>query len=266
VLKWNGAATAVISLILGARQLITIATDRAQRSRESAEFTALAHQQAGRGEFPEAWRSLDRAEERSRTEATDVARLDVAFGWLEDGRPGPNQPFSRITDVVVPALDRALLDAQHPRRADILAHLGWATFLKWRETGSGDPAALYKQALEVDPHNAYANAMLAHWLIWQRQPLTAARPYFDAALAAGKDRPMVRTLQLAALRNRNDDAADTELVRVVNSMRHRMKSSTTAPPAPYMSCTGAALARPLHHPTPATSGYRFPISSPRSCG
>jgi len=42
LLKWIGAATAVISLILGARQLITIATDRAQRSRESAEFTALS--------------------------------------------------------------------------------------------------------------------------------------------------------------------------------------------------------------------------------
>lgn len=109
IVKWIGAATAVISLILGARQLITIATDRAQRNRESAEFTALARQQAGRNEFAEAWRSLDRAEERSRTESTDAARLDIAFQWLEEGRPGPDQPFSRITDTVVPALDRALL-------------------------------------------------------------------------------------------------------------------------------------------------------------
>ena len=221
LLKWIGAATAVISLILGARQLITIATDRAQRSRESAEFTALARQQAGRGEFAEAWRSLDRAEERSRTDATQAARLDVAFRWLEDGRPGPNQPFSRITDAVVPALDRALLNTKDPRRADILAHLGWATFLKWRETDTGDPAALYKQALEIDSHNVYANAMLAHWLIWQRHPLTEARPYFDAALASGKDRQMARTLQLAALRNRNDEDADAELIRVVDSMRQQ---------------------------------------------
>jgi len=109
IVKWIGAATAVISLILGARQLITIATDRAQRNRESAEFTALARQQAGRNEFAEAWRNLDRAEERSRTESTDAARLDIAFQWLEEGRPGPDQPFSRITDTVVPALDRALL-------------------------------------------------------------------------------------------------------------------------------------------------------------
>ena len=221
VLKWVGAATAVISLVLGARQLVNIGIERAQRSRESAEFTALARQQAGRGEYADAWRSLDRAEERSRTDATQAARLDVAFRWLEEGRPGPNQPFSRITDAVVPALDRALLNTQDPRRADILAHLGWATFLKWRETGTGDPAALYKQALDIDPHNVYANAMLGHWMIWQRQPLTAARPYFEAALAAGKDRQFVRTFQLAAVRNRNDDDGDAELIRVVNSMRQQ---------------------------------------------
>lgn len=221
VLKWVGAATAVISLVLGGRQLVNIGMERAQRTRESAEFTALARQQAGRGEYADAWRSLDRAEERSRTDATQAARLDVAFRWLEEGRPGPNQPFSRITDAVVPALDRALLNTQDPRRADILAHLGWATFLKWRETGSGDPAALYKQALDVDPRNVYANAMLAHWLIWQRHPLTEARPYFETALAAGKDRQFVRMFQLAAVRNRNDDAGDAELIRVVNSMRQQ---------------------------------------------
>lgn len=224
IVKWIGAATAVISLVLGARQLITIATDRAQRNRDSAEFTALARQQAGRNEFADAWRSLDRAEERSRTEATDAARLDVAFRWLEEGRPGPNQPFSKITDAVVPALDRVLLNPQHPRRADTLAHMGWATFLKWRETGTGDPASLYKQALEIDPQNVYANTMLAHWLVWKGEPLTAARPYFDAAVGSGKERPFVRTYQLAAVRNRNDDAADAEFIRVVNAMRQQNES------------------------------------------
>jgi len=219
IIKWVGAATAVISLILGARQLITIVTERSERSRESAEFTALARQQADRGEFADAWRSLDRAEERSRTDATAAARLDIGFRWLEEGRPGADQPFSRITDAVVPALDRALLDPQHPRRADILAHLGWATFLKGRDTGTGDPAPMYKQALAIDPHNVYANAMLAHWLMWQGGSLDAARPYFDAAIASGHERPLVRTLQLAAVRNRSDTAADTELIRIVTDMR-----------------------------------------------
>jgi hypothetical protein len=121
ILKWVGAATAVISLILGARQLITIATDNAQRNRESAEFVQLAQQQAARGEFADSWKSLDQADARARKTTTDEVRLDIAFRWLQDARPGPNQPFSRITDAVVPTLDRALLDPGHPRRADVLA-------------------------------------------------------------------------------------------------------------------------------------------------
>lgn len=220
-MKWVGIATAVVSLILGARQLITIGLDRAERSREAAQFVALARQQAARNEFVEAWKSLDQADEQSRTAANDAARLDIGFRWLEEGRPGPDQPFTRITDAVTPALDRALLDSQHPRRADILAHLGWATFLRGRTTGTGDPEPMYKQALAIDPHNVYANAMYAHWLMWRGGTLEAARPYFDAALAAGKERPLVRTLQLAAIRNRNDNDADTELIRVVDSMRRQ---------------------------------------------
>jgi hypothetical protein len=228
VLKWVGAATAVISLIVGAREVITIITDRAernresaQRSRESAELVALARQQAGRGEFAAAWKSLDRAEEKSPTGAISEARLDIGFRWLQESHPDPGQPFSTITNVVVPALDRALLDEQHPRRADILAHLGWATFLKRRDTGSGDPAPLYEQALAVDPHNVYANAMLAHWLLLQGASLDTARSRFDAALATGKEHALVRTFQLSALQNRNNDAGDGELIRVVDAMRRQ---------------------------------------------
>jgi len=224
VLKWIGVATAVISLVLGARQLITVAMDRAQRSRESAEFVALARQQAARNEFVEAWRSLDQAEDRSRTAASESARLDIGFRWLEEGRPGPDQPFTRITDAVTPVLDRALLDQQHPRRADILAHIGWATFLRGRTTGTGDPEPMYKQALAIDPHNVYANVMYAHWLMWQGGTLEAARPYFDAAVATGKERPLVRTFQLAAIRNRNGSDADAEFIRVVDSMRRQKET------------------------------------------
>jgi hypothetical protein len=80
---------------------------------------------------------------------------------------------------------------------------------------------MYKQALAIDPQNVYANVMYAHWLMWQGGTLEAARPYFDAALATGKERPLVRTLQLAAIRNRNGSDADAEFIRVVDSMRRQ---------------------------------------------
>ena len=226
VLKWIGAATAVISLILGVRQLVTIASDRAERPRQAAartreadEAVAIAHQQAERGEFAEAWQTLDRAGQQGRTDAIDAARLDVGFRWLEEARKPAGQPFSSITDVVVPAVDRALLDAHHPRRADILAHTGWAIFLKSRDTGSGDPAPTYKQALAIDPKNPYANIMLAHWLLWNRQPLEAALPYIRTAVESGRERAFVRRLQFAALKNRSDNPSDAEMIRAADAMR-----------------------------------------------
>jgi len=97
VLKWIGVATAVISLVLGARQLITVAMDRAQRSRESAEFVALARQQAARNEFVEAWRSLDQAEDRSRTAASESARLDIGFRRFRS-ESATNQHQRAVTD------------------------------------------------------------------------------------------------------------------------------------------------------------------------
>lgn len=226
VLKWIGAATAVISLILGLRQIVTIVSDRserarqtAERARESAAAVSIARQQAERGEYDDAWRTLDHADQQARSETVDAARLDIGFRWLEEARKPADQPFSSITDVVVPAIDRALVDQHHPRRADLLAHLGWATFLKSRDTGQGDPSPMYRQALAIDPKNPYANVMLAHWLLWNRQPLEAARPYLDAAVESGKERAFVRRLQFAALKNRSDNPSESEMIRVADAMR-----------------------------------------------
>lgn len=236
ILKLIGAATAVISLILGGRQLVNVVSERAERARqaearaqEAAESVAVARQLTARGEYAEAWRTLDRADEQSPNDATAAARLDVAFRWLEEAQKPAGEPFSTITDIVVPTLDRASLDEHHPRRADILAHIGWATFLKSRDTQTGDPAAVYKQALAIDPKNPYANIMFAHWLLWNRQPVDAARPYFDAALASGKERAFVRRFEIAALSNRSDLAADVELIRVSDAMRRQ--NETPEPPS-----------------------------------
>jgi hypothetical protein len=246
ILKWVGAATAVISLLLGGRQLFTIAADYSRRAREASELVEIARQQASRGEFAAAWRSLDDAEALRGGDSTQAARLEVGFRWLQEGRPGPGQPFSRITDAVVPVLDRVLRDSDHPRRADALAHLGWATFLRRRETGTGNPRGQYEQALAADPANVYAHTFLGHWIMWERGPVTEARRHFEAALAAGRERPFVRRFQLAALVNRNDDEADAGLLRVANEMR---KGGEPIEGGPARAARAAFLRRYGPHPT-----------------
>jgi hypothetical protein len=219
-LKWVGVATAVISLLLGVRQLTTWIGDAYGRQREAATLVDVARQQASRGEFPAAWTSLDRAAQVRASDEVEQARVEIAFAWLQDARPGPGQRFAVITDPVTPALDRALVTAEGERRADLLAHLGWVTFLRMRDGYEGDPALRYQEALAIDPDNVFANAMLGHWLLWRSAAqMEAAREHFDRALAAAGDkRSYVRQLQLAALRNRNE-AGDAEVLRVANEMR-----------------------------------------------
>ncbi len=226
-LKWIGIATAVISLLLGIQQLSSWVGDVYSRQRETATLIEVAHQQASRREFGAAWSSLDRAAALGPGEPVDAARLDVAFAWLHDARPGPGQRFAVITDAVTPALDRALVGAEGERRADLVAHLGWVTFLRLRDGHQGDPAERYQEALAIDADHVFANAMLGHWLLWRGGPFEAARKRFDVALAtAGDRRPFVRQLQLAALMNRNE-SGDAELLRVANDMRTRSEPLDT---------------------------------------
>ena len=218
-LKAIGVVTAVISLALGIQQVVSRVGGHLQASREAATLTEVARQQAARKEFAQAWSSLERAAALKPGDAVDAARVDVAFAWLEEARPGPGRPFSTITDAVTPALDLALVKAKGERRADILAHLGWATFLRLRDGVSGDPAPRYQEALAVDPGNPYANAMLGHWLMWRGGGVQAARAHFETAFArTGATRPFVRRFQLASLSNRGADA-DAELLRVASDMR-----------------------------------------------
>ena len=129
--------------------------------------------------------------------------------WLRDGRPGPGRGFSEIVDRVVPGLERAVAEpaAAGQRRADLLAHLGWARFLKSRDgVITADPAADYARALAADPRNAYAHAFWGHWILWQHGDLAAAMRHFADALTDGRAkggdvRAWMRSLQVAALRN-----------------------------------------------------------------
>lgn len=221
VLKGIGVITAVISLVLGIHQVVTRVGGYWQQTREAKTLTEMARQQAARSEFTQAWSSLDRAAAAANSDAVAAARLEIAFAWIQEGRPGPGRPFSTITDTVTPALDQALVKASGEQRANILAHLGMVTFLRLRDGISGDPAARYHEALAVDPGNPYANAMLGHWLMWRGGTVDAARERFETALArGGASRAFVRRFQIAALRNRVGDA-DAELLRVANTMREQ---------------------------------------------
>ena len=144
------------------------------------------------------------------------------MAWLEESRLREGETFTGLANRLTPTLQRGLLDASGARKADLLAHLGWAEFLRSRDGVAGrEPDTLYRRALAVDSQNVYAHAMLGHWLVWRRGRLEEAQTHFATALAQDRAHAYVRGMQLAALANSREDAAGEELIRVANEMRVR---------------------------------------------
>jgi hypothetical protein len=95
----------------------------------------------------------------------------------------------------------------------------------------------YARALNADPENPYAHAHWGHWILWQHHSIDEAKPHFERALKSGRAKDYVRSLQLSALKNRNDFEATIELVRVWNDMR--VNNEPLSPQMRESSCSWA---------------------------
>lgn len=220
LLKWVGAVTAVLSLMFGIAQLWNGVFGFTSKRRHVNELLATGRVQLEQRDYRAAWASDSQAallagdEQRVRR-----AQEDVAMAWLAESHPTEDETPG-IASRLTPVLQRGLVEAKGERKADILAHLGWAEFLRLGSRGGGRlQDSLYRQALAVDSENVYAHAMLGHCILWRRGSLDEARGHFAAALAHGRARGYVRSLQVAALANTRDEPAGDELVRVANDMR-----------------------------------------------
>lgn len=231
LLKTVAGITAVLSLALAARQVVVYATEYRARQQRRTALIATSQLQMQAGEFPAAWSSLNQALKSDPDDRlVRAAREDVAQAWLDHSRTGGGiTSFSQLADTLSPVLTEGLLHSDSTRKADLLAHLGWADFLRWRE-GRRElkPAARYRESLALDPRNPFAHAMLGHWLLWEGDSLAAAREHFTQALGAGRAGDYARGMQLAALSNRRTPPATMELLRVGNEMRTSGESPAQA--------------------------------------
>jgi HEAT repeats/PBS lyase HEAT-like repeat len=235
VLKWVGGATAVLSLVFGLFQLVQIVgTIRAQQH-QVAELLRVGELQQAARDYSSAWASF--AEAAKTAEAGgEVAKLtgslsedqrrtrkaeeDLAMAWLDDIHVSKDTMLSDIADRATPVLDRGVASSSGVRKADLLAHIGWANFLRLQSgTFDLDIEAKYRDALESDPSNPFAHAMWGHWLIVNGNHLKEAQQHFAAAFKSGRERPIVRKLQIEALEWSSEGEDKIELIRVCNEMR-----------------------------------------------
>jgi hypothetical protein len=149
------------------------------------------------------------------------AQADCGMVLVAHARTTGNEArFRDVVDPITPVLYQALETAGGARAADLLAHLGWADFLRSRDgVGGLRPESFYRRSIEQDPANPYANAMWSHWILWQHGALAEAQARFQRALASGLEREYVRSLQIVALMLFSDAPLEFEAVRVANEMR-----------------------------------------------
>jgi hypothetical protein len=233
-LKWVGSITAVLSLIFALIKALEMVSDVRDRQRQINELYEVAKLQQANFDYNAAWASFEQAmaaaepggqlakltgqlgDERTKLRA---AQEDLAMDWLRNIRITQDQTFSDIVKQLVPVLERGAVSASGSRKADLLAHVGWANFLRWR-AGQRDlnPEPIYQQALAIDSTNSYAHANLGHWQFWQRENLAEASRHFSAAIAAGREREYVRKMQLAAAKNLGSEG-DALYLAAINDMQ-----------------------------------------------
>lgn len=135
-----------------------------------------------------------------------------------------------LVKTMLPVLARGASDAKGERRANLLAHMGWADYLRGgRAASSGlDPVKHYQTALEAESTNVYAHGMWGFELLRDRSSpaaLAEARRHFAAALETGRERAYLRDLEISALLQTytniwiEDRERQKEAIRVVNAMR-----------------------------------------------
>ncbi len=228
--RWRMPALAVATVIVLAVLAIPLVR-WIQLRKAVAQLVDTSNTQIKLGEYESAYRTgvqavkLDSASEAARNQ-----EVDAAMRWLEHysivGDEGANIEEIAAAQLaeMLSVLDAAFarINAKGPRAADILAHIGWAHWLNQhiaeKEFGSLAEDSL-RQAIRIDPSNVYANAMLGNWLLQRNTSFDEAMKCFSVALSTGRERALVRSMELGGLLYNEAPGTPVEVVKALNDMR-----------------------------------------------
>lgn len=228
IMGWVGTASALIGLgasILGG---VRWYENRREQQVELAAEMAVAQKQASEGDYLASIRSYDAIlKEHPLNPAALPQQLDATMTWVDNfGVTGADNQSIDATaaselDQIFQILDAGLTRTKGVEAADVQAHLGWAHWLNQhiakREFGHAAEQNL-RAALQVDPSNVYANAMLGNWMLQNGGDSVEAINHFHTAVASGKARPFVRRFEIGGLAADNAPLLP-ELFRTANDMR-----------------------------------------------
>lgn len=229
VMGWVGGITALIGLFASLAGGVAWFVNHHKQNAETQAKMALAEAQAKQAEYQASLESDgDILKEDPLYRPALDQQLSTAMLWVEDFHISAQDDqnaadlAARALDQILPILDAGLTRSKGPTAADIEAHIGWAHWLNQhiaeREFGTAAEKDL-RAALASDSSNVFANAMLGNWMLQNGGSFPEAIQHFDAAIATGKARPLVRKLQLGALIYLDQKGARAALLKAANDMR-----------------------------------------------
>jgi hypothetical protein len=208
--------------------------ERREQERQAAKLKTESQVKAESGDFTGAWKLLEQANAIA-PGSSEVfeAQERLAMKLLRDAGVnyfrGNRSYFEELVNRTLPVLSRGTSGAKSERLANLLAHMGWAEYLRERAGAGGvQPAQYYRQSLEVDPGNVYGHGMWGFEILRRSGSVTAldeAKQHFSAALESRREREYLRSLQISALLQTytnvwmEDPERKKEAIRVANEMR-----------------------------------------------
>ena len=259
-LKWAAGLAAFITLLLSASELNKLVEVWLEKEQAVTEYADAAQLLADSGDHVNAQMLLEKAAELSPAspQVRDL-RIELAQNKLRTllllDRDGQNlrelktvqlESGQKVLDFegmypaeekeelenlqvaeLIKLFARGTVTSDGPRKATLLAHLGWLDLLRNYGSVEYDVESSFKDALSLDSQNVYANALYAAWLLAPRNKTTLAgderialaRKYFETALATDEQTPWVKALWLEALTIADGAVADHELLRVVQAFK-----------------------------------------------
>ena len=224
-LKPQGIAVVVLVVLLvaaGLWQGLSWHFARREQTRRVIVLVKQAEVQANSGNYASAWNVLEQASalHPASSEVID-AQERLAMDWLDNARGSQlSGNLKDIAEKVSSVLSRGAVAEKGERSADLLAHMGWADFLRSREGAGGlDPTQNYRRAIEIDPRNVFAHTMWGFDILTRSDSIAEANKHFTIALESKRKRDYVRHMQISALLWADDPEREDEVLRVANEIR-----------------------------------------------
>jgi tetratricopeptide (TPR) repeat protein len=228
-MAWVGGASAILGLIGVLTGWFHTFSNVHTQTAEVKALMATASSQTKQGEYEAAVKTYGQIlkSDPVNSEVLD-AQLNATMAWVDnfqvlvpEGQTATSAAGQQL-DEIMPILDAGLARSKGTRAADVEAHLGWAHWLNWHVAEREYKATAEKDlraAVELDKNNVYANAMLGNWMLQNHGDFTEAIGYLNTAVATGKDRPLVREMQIGGLLHDEVPGARAELFKAADDMR-----------------------------------------------